>query len=127
VTRQSDRLDWYEASITVLAEAGLVYECFCTRRDIAEAAGAPHAPPGVYPGTCRSLSDAERVQRRRDRPPALRLRSGVGTFTVTDLLHGQFTGVVDDFVVRRNDGASRLNLAVVVDDAAQGMTSWCGE
>ncbi len=121
VTRQSDQLERYEASIAVLAEAGLVYECFCTRRDIAEAAGAPHAPPGVYPGTCRSLSEAERIQRRRNRPPALRLRAGVGTFHVTDLLHGQYTGVVDDFVVRRNDGVPAYNLAVVVDDAAQGI------
>jgi glutamyl-tRNA synthetase len=121
VTRQSDQLERYEASIAALAEAGLVYECFCTRRDIAEAAGAPHALPGVYPGTCRSLTPADRARRRRDRPPALRLLSNVGTFEVTDQLHGQATGVVDDFVVRRNDGVPAYNLAVVVDDAAQGI------
>src|SRR5215212_3422147 len=80
--RQSDRLDLYAAAITRLRADGLVYECFCTRREILEAPTAPHHPPGAYPGTCRELTDAERSQRRTERPAALRLRSGVTTFTV---------------------------------------------
>jgi glutamyl-tRNA synthetase len=68
------------------------------------------------------LTAAERDARSADgRPPALRLRAGVGRFTVTDLLHGEFTGVVDDFVLRRGDGVAAYNLAVVVDDAASGI------
>ena len=55
------------------------------------------------------------------RPPALRLRSEAITYTVTDLLHGRYTGVVDDLVLRRGDGVPAYNLAVVVDDAAQGV------
>ncbi len=119
--RQSEHLPRYEASIAALTQAGLLYECFCTRRDIAEAATAPHALPGVYPGTCRNLTDAQRELRRRERPPALRLHAGVEALTIQDLLHGEYTGPVDDFVVRRNDGVPAYNLAVVVDDAEQGI------
>jgi glutamyl-tRNA synthetase len=77
--------------------------------------------PGVYPGTCRNLTDTQRELRRRERPPALRLRAGVEALTIQDRLHGEYTGPVDDFVVRRNDGVPAYNLAVVVDDAAQGV------
>lgn len=112
----------YDAAIDELTSRGLTYECFCSRRDILQAPRAPHAPEGAYPGTCRELSDDERVTRRAaGRPPALRLRSGVGEYTVTDLLHGSYTGVVDDLVLRRGDGVPAYNLAVVVDDAAQGV------
>jgi glutamyl-tRNA synthetase len=113
----------YDDVITVLNERGLLYECYCSRRDIAQAPRAPHAPQGAYPGTCRDLTEAERRQRRADigRPPALRLRTDVTSYTVHDVLHGDFTGVVDDFVVRRGDGVAAYNLAVVVDDAAQGV------
>jgi glutamyl-tRNA synthetase len=98
-----------------------VYECFCTRRDVAEAASAPHGRPGFYPGTCRGLSEDERERRRTQRRPALRLASAVGTWSIEDLLAGQVTAPVDDFVLRRNDGVIAYNLAVVVDDAAQGI------
>ncbi|WP_234791530.1 glutamate--tRNA ligase family protein, partial [Mycolicibacterium mucogenicum] len=53
--------------------------------------------------------------------PAIRLRSDTHEYTVTDLLHGTYTGVVDDFVLRRGDNVPAYNLAVVVDDAAQGI------
>ena len=119
--RQSERTGLYVAAIARLSEAGRVYECFCTRSEIADAPRAPHIPPGTYPGTCRNLSAAERSTRRRERPAALRLRSEVDEYTVTDLLHGEFTGPVDDLVLRRNDGALPYNLAVVIDDAAQGI------
>lgn len=118
---QTGRKGLYQDALVQLADAGLVYECFCTRREIAEAPSAPHAPAGAYPGTCRNLTDGERERRRRERPAALRLRSDVAEFSVTDQLHGRVTADVDDFVLCRNDGVPAYNLAVVVDDAAQGI------
>jgi glutamyl-tRNA synthetase len=112
----------YAVVIDELTGRGLTYECFCSRRDILQAPRAPHAPEGAYPGTCRDLSDDERATRRvAGRAPALRLRSSVGEYTVTDLLYGSYTGVVDDLVLRRGDGVPAYNLAVVIDDAAQGI------
>jgi glutamyl-tRNA synthetase len=121
VVRQTDREHLYAAAIDRLTAAGLTYECFCTRREIQEAPSAPHAPQGAYPGTCRNLGEAERASKRAVRPAAVRLRAAVAEATVRDVLHGSFTGVVDDFVLRRNDGVTAYNLAVVVDDAAQGV------
>ncbi|MHA7275498.1 tRNA glutamyl-Q(34) synthetase GluQRS [Arthrobacter sp. Hz1] len=116
--RQSERLTLYQDAVESLRHAGLLYECFCTRRDIAEAATAPHSLPGSYPGTCRNLTPST-VPPQPERPPALRLRSGVTTWTVHDHLHGVYTGPVDDFVIVRSDGVPAYNLAVVVDDDAQ--------
>lgn len=121
VVRQTDREPLYTAAIGQLAAAGLTYECFCTRREIQEAPSAPHAPQGAYPGTCRELSTAELEFKRSTRPAAIRLRSAAAEWTVVDVLHGSFTGMVDDFVLRRNDGVTAYNLAVVVDDAEQGI------
>jgi len=121
VVRQTARGPLYAEAISRLADAGLTYECFCTRREIQEAPSAPHAPQGAYPGTCRNLDPAELEFKRSTRPAAIRLKSAVAEYTVTDVLHGHFTGVVDDFVLRRNDGVTAYNLAVVVDDAAQGI------
>jgi glutamyl-tRNA synthetase len=124
VVRQSDRHDRYRAAIGQLERAGLTYPCFCTRREILEAATAPHGPVpgGAYPGTCRALTAAERARRAADgRPAALRLRGAGQTVTVVDALHGSYAGVIDDVVLRRNDGTPAYNLAVVVDDVAQGV------
>jgi glutamyl-tRNA synthetase len=121
VVRQSERFDFYRAVIADLERAGLTYPCFCTRREIRDAAAAPHGddPDGAYPGTCRDLSDSERAEREADRPPALRLRANGEVIEFVDALHGPTHGRVDDFVLRRNDGVPAYNLAVVVDDAAQ--------
>jgi glutamyl-tRNA synthetase len=124
VARQSARMPLYDAAIARLDAAGLVYPCFCTRAEVREAASAPHGalPEGAYPGTCRGLTAAERTERERaGRRPALRLRAGAARAGFTDRLLGNVEGVVDDLVVRRNDGAPAYNLAVVVDDAAQGV------
>lgn len=125
VVRQSDRFDRYHAAIADLTDRGLTYPCYCTRREIREAATAPHGAPvpdGAYPGTCRELTDAERRRRQDEgRPPALRLRAGGASLTVDDVLLGPITATVDDVVLRRNDGVPAYNLAVVVDDAAQGV------
>lgn len=122
-TRQTEHTERYDAVVDTLRDSGLLFECYCTRRDIAQAPRAPHAPEGAYPGTCRDLSDPQRERRREEtgRPPALRLRTTVTEFTVQDVLHGDYTGTVDDFVVRRGDGVPAYNLAVVVDDAASGI------
>ena len=121
VVRQSERRALYDEAIDRLTGAGRVYPCFCTRREILDAPSAPHTPPGSYPGTCRDLTEAERSRRSAERPAALRLRSDADGWTITDLLHGEFAGVVDDLVLRRNDGVPAYNLAVVVDDGDQGV------
>ncbi|MGW4530167.1 tRNA glutamyl-Q(34) synthetase GluQRS [Nocardia sp. NPDC004340] len=122
VVWQSQRLALYETAIARLTEADLTYECFCTRKEIQQAVTAPHGPMGAYPGTCRNLTESER-QRWRDesRPAALRLRADRTEFTVTDGLLGEYRGAVDDLVLRRGDGTPAYNLAVVVDDADQGI------
>jgi glutamyl-tRNA synthetase len=121
VVRQTARGPLYAAAVSQLQAAGLTYECFCTRREIQEAPSAPHAPQGAYPGTCRNLDPAELEFKRSTRPAAVRLRADAAEYTVHDLLHGAYTGMVDDFVLRRNDGVTAYNLAVVVDDAEQGI------
>lgn len=125
--RQSDRFGLYAEALSRLEAEGLIYECFCSRREIREAASAPHtdpeSPEAAYPGTCRDLSEAEREERRAaGRPAALRVRAGGQRVAFLDQLHGEVGFVVDDFVVRRNDGDFAYNLAVVVDDADQGVT-----
>jgi glutamyl-tRNA synthetase len=124
VVRQSERLALYDDAVAALGAQGLIYECWCTRAEIREAASAPHGelPEGFYPGTCLRLSAAERAARRASgRPPALRVRAGAARVGFEDRIAGPVGGVVDDFVVRRNDGAYAYNLAVVVDDAEQGL------
>ncbi len=124
VVRQSQRIALYEQALGALRAAGLVYECWCTRAEIREAASAPHGdlPEGAYPGTCRRLSTSQRAEREAaGRPPALRVRADAARVAFDDRLVGRFEGVVDDFVVRRNDGVFAYNLAVVVDDAEQGV------
>ncbi len=122
LVRQSERREAHEAAIERLVGDGRTYPCYCTRREIREAAAAPHGPAGAYPGTCRDLTAAERREREATgRPPALRLRAGAEVVTVEDGLAGSISLAVDDLVLRRNDGIPAYNLAVVVDDAFQGI------
>lgn len=127
VVRQSERFGLYEAAIDRLRGGGLVYECYCTRREIREeiegSPSAPHLPPGSYPGTCRRLDVARRdALRAAGRSPALRLRTDGQEIEFVDRLIGRSGGGVDDLVLRRNDGTPAYNLAVVVDDAAQSIS-----
>jgi len=129
VIRQSERFDLYRAEIERLRTIGLVYQCFCTRREIrAEIDAAPyapheHLPDGAYPGTCRNLSAADQGARTAaGRRPALRLRTDSQSIEFHDLVHGRVEGAVDDVVLARADGVPAYNLAVVVDDGAQGVT-----
>lgn len=128
VIRQSDPAvrAGHEAAIDELDRRGLLYPCWCSRREVAEAASAAHGPfpEGAYPGTCRDLGPGEREARAAatpDRAPSLRVRADAAVITVVDRIHGNRTGLIDDFVVRRVDGVPAYNLAVVVDDAAQGI------
>lgn len=119
---QSERQSDYEAALRRLDAQGLLYACSCTRREIAAAASAPHGPEDegpCYPGTCRN----------RGVPPggaALRFRVPAGPVHFDDLLQGPMTfnpaQEIGDFVVRRKDGTAAYQLAVVVDDAAMGIT-----
>ena len=105
VRRQSEHPADYAAALAALDASGLLYPCFCTRREIAAAGSAPHGPEGaVYPGTCRKLSEDERGARMAaGRPYALRF-------------------VETDTVLGRKDMPAGYHIAVVVDDAVQGVT-----
>jgi glutamyl-tRNA synthetase len=123
--RQSERTARYREALAQLEADGRVYPCWCTRAEIRAAAEAPHGPlpEGAYPGTCRHLSAAERAQREHSgRPPALRLDARAAEIEFDDRLHGRVAGMVDDFVLWRGDDTPAYQLAVVVDDADQGVT-----
>jgi glutamyl-tRNA synthetase len=125
VWRQSERFAVYHDAITTLRSQGRVYECFCTRREIREAASAPHGelPEGAYSGTCRRLTAHRRAELVAEgRPAALRLRTDGERYTIPDLVADTYIGAVDDVVLQRADGVPAYNLAVVVDDAQQGVT-----
>jgi glutamyl-tRNA synthetase len=116
---QSRRLAAYEEALRSMAD--VTYECFCSRREIAQAASAPHGAVPRYPGTCTNLTEADRTSRRLTRLPALRLRADGAWQSIDDTLHGEITAEVDDVVLRRNDGVPAYNLAVVVDDVFSGV------
>jgi glutamyl-tRNA synthetase len=122
--RQSERTARYAEVIDGLIADGTTYECFCTRREIAEATMAPNegGAERPYPGTCRDLSAPERARKRLVRPPAIRLRAEGERVAWHDRVLGPMSGTSDDVVIRRNDGASAYNLAVVVDDHDSGVT-----
>ncbi len=120
--RQSDRVDRYEDALADLGRQGLTYRCWCSRREIREAASAPHMPPGHYPGTCRNLTAREVAERESSgKSPALRLRTDAPDVDIIDRVHGPHREAVDDLVLRRGDGTPAYNLVVVVDDAAQAV------
>jgi glutamyl-tRNA synthetase len=122
VVRQSERMELYEEAIEQLDSNGLLYPCYCTRAEIRAAASAPHgiSASDRYPGTCRDLTAAQRAEREAaGRPPALRVRAEEVRVAFEDRLLGRSEEMVDDFVVRRNDGTPAYQLAVVVDDARQ--------
>lgn len=117
--RQSERAARYDEAIADLVARGLAYECACSRKEIAEAASAPHGDEPVYPGICRDLAPGEAAERARSlsRGVAVRWRGGE-RIACTDEVHGAQERVVDDFVLRRADGVAAYQLAVVVDDIA---------
>jgi glutamyl-tRNA synthetase len=122
---QSQRTSLYEDALRKLGDN--VYECFCSRAEIAAVASAPHGDEGPrYPGTCAALTREERALRRRTRAPSLRLRVPPGPVKFHDQILGDqefdTQALVGDFVLRRADGIFAYQLAVVVDDGAMGIT-----
>lgn len=122
--RQSERTEIYSEAITTLGSQDLLYPCFCSRREVREAASAPHVhlPEGAYPGTCRNLDSAARTAKAADRPAALRVRTDNVEIDFVDRHFGPQTEFVDDFVIQRNDGVASYNLATVLDDQDQDVT-----
>lgn len=114
--RQSERTEQYRAALESLA----TFECTCTRRELREATFAPHGREPVYPGTCRGGVT------HPERPRAIRWTPPDEVIAWTDAVYGaqrqDLTRDVGDFVLRRTDGAWAYQLAVVVDDAAMGIT-----
>jgi glutamyl-tRNA synthetase len=122
--RQSERTQLYLEAFQALRDQGRVYPCWCTRADIRNAVRAPHGhPEDGYPGTCRRLGPGERAEKERQarRPASWRLDAGAEVVGFDDRLHGRVERSVDDLLLRRWDGAFAYNLAVVVDDADQGV------
>lgn len=129
---QSARLDAYAEALARLEQAGHVYPCFCTRKELRSLASAPHAPlvgdgSPAYPGTCRDLGAARREELlRQGRRPALRLRCADITESFHDLVAGpQAMTLADcggDFALRRSDGVFAYQLAVALDDIAMCVT-----
>jgi glutamyl-Q tRNA(Asp) synthetase len=135
IRRQSEHFDDYRAALAKLEAAGLLYPCFCTRREIhaeiARAGGAPQGEMGApYPGTCRKLNAAERAERLRDAADyALRLDVGAALARTGPLYW--FEGdarleadpaALGDVVLARKEMPTSYHLAVTVDDALQGVT-----
>ena len=124
---QSQRTEAYAEAFRALEDQGLIYPCYCTRAERL-AASAPHRSDGVvlYDGRCRRLSPGERAELAKTRRPAWRVQVPKKTITFRDLLQGEYREELSrdcgDFILRRSDGVYAYQLAVVVDDAAMGVT-----
>ena len=111
VIYQSHRQALYQQALELLSEQNLVYPCFCSRKDIQQAASAPHTPTGIYPGTCSGLSAEEVAERQLAKSPSLRLT-----------VENDLVATCGDFIVKRADQLFAYQLAVVVDDLDQQIT-----
>ena len=123
---QSTRTEQYAAAFHALEARGLVYPCFCTRAERL-AASAPHrGEAGERECKCKYLTEKERAERALTRRPAWRLTVPDREISFTDGLQGPFGENLardcGDFILRRSDGVYAYQLAVVVDDAAMGVT-----
>lgn len=121
----AQRQEAYRCAFDVLQNACEVYPCFCTRADL-HAASAPHfGEKAVYPGTCRALTKAEIEIKLKERRPSYRLSVPHKCIEFTDGIQGVYSQelAIDcgDFIIRRSDGAFAYQLAVCVDDLAQGV------
>ena len=127
VIYQSDRSDIYRAAIEQLQQGGHTYPCFCTRAQLMSLA-APNLGDTqvIYQRTCAQLSPEEAAEKAKTRAPAIRLRVPDEDVSFTDGLFGVQSENLErdcgDFILRRSDGLYGYQLAVVVDDALQGVT-----
>jgi glutamyl-Q tRNA(Asp) synthetase len=134
--RQTDRFPQYAEALEQLKQLGVVYPCFCTRKDIERElknlTRAPHGPDGLlYPGTCKHLTE-EQVQQNlaEGKVPAWRLDAGkakelTGELTFSDSKRGTISvnhHLLGDLVLARKDIGTSYHIAVVVDDALQNIT-----
>ena len=124
---QSKRFDLYRTVLADLEQRGLLYPCYCSRRELREAMSAPHNPGSRYPGTCRNLTPEQRVEKAQSKDPALRFRVMPGSIVdfndlVAGPVHADVRQETGDFIVARADGVPGYQLAVVVDDIAMGVT-----
>jgi glutamyl-tRNA synthetase len=122
--RQSERRERYQAAATALLASGCAFWCWCSRAEVARAAAAPHGAGDDgprYPGTCRGRDNGA-----AGRAPSLRLRVEPEWIDFVDGVHGtrreDVAAAVGDFVIARADGVAAYQLAVVVDDAAMGIS-----
>ena len=119
IVYQSERSEYYSHALNILKEKGFAYPCTCSRRELAEIAKMGSSGR-IYPGLCRS--GPQNLQR----PPAMRVRTDNHLIEFHDQIQGNFRqcleSEVGDFVMRRADGVFSYQLAVVVDDAEQGIT-----
>lgn len=111
IVYQSQRTSLYQNALELLTKQGLIYPCFCSRKEVQESASKHQRQQGVYPGTCRTLGEAEIKVRSQLKSPAYRIR-----------VSSALAKTCGDFVVKRSDGLFAYQLAVVVDDLAQGVT-----
>jgi len=126
---QSGRGQVYRAALDPLIEMGRAYPCVCSRTDIRRAASAPHRDGGGarYPGTCRNRwTDASQAAHQSGRPPAFRVAVDADVIEFDDAVAGpqrfELAACCGDFAIFKNTGEAGYQLAVVVDDAAAGVT-----
>lgn len=139
---QSAHHAYYAAALDDLRGKNLVYPCFCTRADIAASLSAPHGPSGItYPGTCRSMDDAEQIRRCAEEAHCWRLdmekalswvaAQGLGPLTWQEMGDGNAEGMGErladpmahgDIVLARKDAPASYHLASSVDDGMMGVT-----
>lgn len=127
---QSGRNEFYRAALEKLAAQGAVFDCYCTRAEVARSASAPHgaSDEGLrYPSTCLNLSpQKKKALKEAGRRPTVRFRVPPGRVAFDDLIFGRFdqdvSSVVGDFVLLRADGSPSYQLAAVADDIAMRIT-----
>lgn len=125
VTHQTARLAAYDAALARLQDQGLVYKCWCSRAEVAAAAGAPHGVGPIYPGTCRGRAEPEAGRPyswRLDCQAAIAL---TGPLAWDDQAAGRIAAdptLLGDVILARKDAGTSYHIAVVVDDAWQGVT-----